>query len=246
MEAQCGRQAGRKNRILYSWAQTYDRSIKSGEHYLDLKPSIAIWLLDEVLFAETDKVHLKLEICARDPDIISSNQLTIHVLQLKKLKEDFILKTDREPLLYLFVYGAGMDLDCLPAPLDTPIFNKVLNIMRTFTQTEQDKELYEGCLIANAEYRYLQNAAQQERKQRILQKNSFDPERQQLLAANEKDRLGFPIFGARAIPTDGWIKKPAFSCAQDTYPIPPKTDYSSIESCCRVSPVYSSLDDQST
>jgi len=136
-----------------------------------------------------EKVHLRFEIYDREHNIIFTNHLAIHVLQLKKVKKDVILKTDKDRWLYLFKYGGNLDLDCLPKSLDTHIFKKVVNTMRTFTYEEQERDLYERRQLAEGEYRGLRNLLQEERKQRQLERQQRQWERQQRLTAQKAFQL---------------------------------------------------------
>ncbi|WP_449540436.1 Rpn family recombination-promoting nuclease/putative transposase [Ferdinandcohnia sp. Marseille-Q9671] len=70
-------------RILYYWAKAYSSSIRSGEFYRKLRPTISISILNFPLFpTETDDFHTIFHIREKNKNFLWSNQLEFHVFDL--------------------------------------------------------------------------------------------------------------------------------------------------------------------
>ena len=71
-------------RLTYYNCLNYVRQIGEGSPYANLRPSISICVLDRVLFGEAPEYHLSFRLRADQRDLILSNDLQFHVLELPK------------------------------------------------------------------------------------------------------------------------------------------------------------------
>jgi len=192
LEVQCGNGKALKSRALYSWAQTYCRSIGTGEDFEKLKPTVAIWLLRDSLFPQTDAVHLQFRVCDLQHSISLTKHLAIHMLQLKKFQDGSIMKTDKERWLNLFKNGENLDGDQLPDGMNTKIIWKAVKVMRTFTEEEMERDIYErqrmGLYWYKAEKYEWEKAIEEERKLRMAAEDEALKVKEAQQKAQEEER----------------------------------------------------------
>ena len=65
IEIQLATHPGLTSRMLYMWSALYHRQIEKGQAYVELKPAISIWLLNEPLFDIPEAWHVPIEIKRR-------------------------------------------------------------------------------------------------------------------------------------------------------------------------------------
>ena len=81
------------SRMLEYWAEMYDYKINSGQDYATLKPSISILITDYKLkeLANIDKYHTIWNLReATYKDIILTNNLELHILEIPKINNNEI------------------------------------------------------------------------------------------------------------------------------------------------------------
>ena len=87
IEVQTGGNQVCKNRSLYYWSRLYSNQIKESEIFKALKPVVCINLLEFNLFEETEKKHTCFRLIEKDDGFTLTNHITLHFLELSKLKE---------------------------------------------------------------------------------------------------------------------------------------------------------------
>ncbi|MBN9419245.1 MAG: Rpn family recombination-promoting nuclease/putative transposase, partial [Candidatus Eremiobacteraeota bacterium] len=100
-------------RSLYYLCRLYHEQLTRGTDYHELRRTVAISLLDFVLFPEHDRVHSRFRLHDSRHDLELSDILEIHYLELRKFKSDGILDKPLEKWLHLLryseVYGLGIE-----------------------------------------------------------------------------------------------------------------------------------------
>ena len=158
-------------RIIYNWADIYSQQLKSGQDYLELKPTYSIWLLAENLISDDNETvhHYKL----RDEQ---GNTLTQHggiwLLELKKFKANHI-ETEDQRWLKFFREGEQLNDEALPDWMITREMKQAMSTLSTFSEKDQH---------------YYQYQARQEylREQRTIQ-HELEQARRALLQANQRE-----------------------------------------------------------
>ena len=125
-------------RMVYNWSGIYYKLLPKGGDYKQLRPVISIWLMLEDLWPNEQREELKFEILCAQAGKALSDHLVFHVFQLSKLEKGATL-TDKQRWLRFFSEGKNLDLDRPPAWMQTPEMQRVVAIMRGFT--ERDKRL---------------------------------------------------------------------------------------------------------
>ena len=158
-------------RIIYNWADIYSQQLKSGQDYLELKPTYSIWLLAENLISD-DNEHLH-HYKMRDEQ---GNTLTQHggiwLLELKKFKANRI-ETEDQRWLKFFREGEQLNDEALPDWMITREMKQAMSTLSTFSEKDQH---------------YYQYQARQEylREQRTIQ-HELEQARRALLQANQRE-----------------------------------------------------------
>ncbi len=158
-------------RIIYNWADIYSQQLKSGQDYLELRPTYSIWLLAENLIsADNEHVH---HYKMRDEQ---GNTLTQHggiwLLELKKFKANHI-ETEDQRWLKFFREGEKLNDEALPDWMITREMKQAMSTLSTFSEKDQH---------------YYQYQARQEylREQRTIQ-HELEQARRALLQANQRE-----------------------------------------------------------
>ena len=158
-------------RIIYNWADIYSQQLKSGQDYLQLRPTYSIWLLAENLIsADNETVH---HYKMRDEQ---GNTLTQHggiwLLELKKFKANHV-ETEDQRWLKFFREGEQLNDEALPDWMITREMKQAMSTLSTFSEKDQH---------------YYQYQARQEylREQRTIQ-HELEQARRALLQANQRE-----------------------------------------------------------
>jgi len=141
-----------RQRALFYWARLYSQQIKQAEHYIKLNPAISINILDFILIPANNRFHnLFLLRENSEPELILTDHLMIHFLELPKLVAD--LKQDPAKIdksLYhwlLFFKEEGMESPLLKTIVESdPIIQKAHQEYSKFSGTDQYREAYEARL----------------------------------------------------------------------------------------------------
>jgi len=145
IEIQSTSDEGFKHRILYYWAKLYSYQLKPGESYLLLRPTISINIVNFRLIEECDDIHNWFYLAKnKDCEIIFSDHLFIHFLELIKLSKSIESLTILERWLYFFRYEGKEGYDMKLIIRDDEVFHKAHDVYERFTKDEELKDLYES------------------------------------------------------------------------------------------------------
>jgi predicted transposase/invertase (TIGR01784 family) len=135
-------------RILFTWSSIYHSQMQEGDDYRKLNPVISIWILNENLFPGTEAYHLDFSLLDKKNGLSLTDHLAIHILQLQKWKSDKNIKNEKERWLYMLKEGKNADTENPPDPLDTEEMRQAMNVLRRFSENEEDYLLYQNRLDA--------------------------------------------------------------------------------------------------
>jgi len=122
-------------RIIYNRADIYSQQLKSGQDYLQLRPTYSIWLLAENLISDDNETvhHYKM----RDE---KGNTLTQHggiwLPELKKFKANHI-ETEDQRWLKFFREGEQLNDEALPDWMITREMKQAMSTLSTFSEKDQ-------------------------------------------------------------------------------------------------------------
>ena len=148
-------------RILYTWNDLYNHQLQSGQDYGTLKPAFAIWLLGEDLLPGdayyTHRYRLRDE---RGQCLL--NHGGIYLLELNKFATEQVV-TEEQRWLKFFKDGERLDIDHLPAWMQTPEMRQAMSILKAFSEKEHAYHAYQ------ARQDFLREQRSIERERRSLQ-----------------------------------------------------------------------------
>ena len=133
------------SRLLYYWSKLYTEQLHKRDDYEKLCPTITICLLnDELLPGATDH-HLRFQLVDREHEIVLTNQLDIHLIELPKFRRR--LDELGEPLdqwLYFLRHAKGLDPDALPSSLNRQPIHQAVKELKMLTENEIFRQRYEA------------------------------------------------------------------------------------------------------
>jgi predicted transposase/invertase (TIGR01784 family) len=86
IEMQTSLPAGMSQRLAYYVSNLYVSQLYEGEQYNELRPAISICVLSQALFPESPELHLDFRLREASTDLILTDDLQIHLLQLNNLQ----------------------------------------------------------------------------------------------------------------------------------------------------------------
>jgi predicted transposase/invertase (TIGR01784 family) len=141
-------------RILYGWADLYSSQLASGEDYLELKPTYAIWLLGETLLPDVPGYAHRYRFCdARGRTLLDHG--CVALFELPKFAAEQAaaaqqgpgqvqVASEEERWLKLFVEGEYLDPENLPLWMNTPEMRRVMSTMQGFSEKERAYHAYQA------------------------------------------------------------------------------------------------------
>jgi predicted transposase/invertase (TIGR01784 family) len=177
-------------RILYGWADLYSSQLASGEDYLELKPTYAIWLLGETLLPAVPGYAHRYRFCdAAGRPLLDHGCVALfelpkfaaeHATAAQQAAGQVAVASEEERWLKLFVEGEYLDPDNLPPWMNTPEMRRVMSTMQGFSEKERAYHAYQ------ARQNYLR---QQKTIQRRIDQLTADIEREQAEKARARGDL---------------------------------------------------------
>jgi len=195
IEIQISGHEGLAERILYTWSALYAARIKEGQDYDRLQPVISIWLLLENLFPESQACHIPFGINEAGGRITLSPHWAIHLFQLKKWQSG-VSMDDKGRWLSFFKSGKYLDRENPPLWMDTPEMRQVMEILKEFTDVEENYHAYlsrmEGIYLENTRRNTLKRTQEklariEEQKARV-EEQLTETQRLQIETFNETER----------------------------------------------------------
>ena len=168
------------SRIIYNWADIYSQQLKSGQEYLQLRPTYSIWLLAENLLVDDNAYvhHYKM----RDEQ---GQTLTPHggiwLLELKKFNA-IQVETEDQRWLKFFKDGERLNDEALPDWMITQEMKQAMSTLSTFSEKDQQYYQYQARQEYLREQRTIQSELEQANKREEEAKRREE-------AANKREAL---------------------------------------------------------
>ena len=98
-------------RCLQHWCRIYNNNIKKSEDYKNLRKTICIWILDGKIYDEFEDIDSKWRIMNEKYGLKNHfNELEIHIIELKKLRNSAKLKESKKNFWLWFIDHTNEEL----------------------------------------------------------------------------------------------------------------------------------------
>ncbi len=98
-------------RCLQHWSRIYNNNIEEGEDYKNLRKTICIWILDGKIYDEFEDIDSKWRIMNEKYGLKNHfNELEIHIIELKKLRNSAKLKESKKNFWLWFIDHTNEEL----------------------------------------------------------------------------------------------------------------------------------------
>ncbi|MCB9743456.1 MAG: Rpn family recombination-promoting nuclease/putative transposase [Alphaproteobacteria bacterium] len=128
-------------RMVYTLARVHTEQLTQGDDFRRLKPTISIWLLDDVLLQQAPAHHHRFRLHDVEQGVGFGDQLELHLLELPKwLARAGAPLTPEERWLYFFKSASSWDE--LPPQLGDATMRKAMGVLKDISQRERDLARY--------------------------------------------------------------------------------------------------------
>ncbi|HND33777.1 MAG TPA: Rpn family recombination-promoting nuclease/putative transposase, partial [Myxococcota bacterium] len=131
-----------KARILYNWADLYDRQLKGGTHWSELRPVVCIWILGDNIFRDAPRVHHHFMVHDPGAGLTLGDHLHIHTLELPKWVRRLGPAPEPALLRWLRFFTEAEDWEDVPVELQSPILEEAMGILETFAENASWNSAY--------------------------------------------------------------------------------------------------------
>lgn len=130
------------SRILYGWADLYSQQLQSGQDHRELKPTYAIWILDQSLRRD-DSAYARRYRMRDDRGYDLIDHGSIWVLELNKFAAAQV-ETERERWLKFFTEAERFDEATLPDWMHTAEMRQAMSTLNAFSEKEREYHAYQA------------------------------------------------------------------------------------------------------
>jgi predicted transposase/invertase (TIGR01784 family) len=137
-----------RQRVPYYWARLHQSQLQEGQDYRVLRPTLSICFVNTPLFPEVPAYHLVFELRERDHQLLFTDDLAVHILELPKFTRSAAeLTTPLDVWLYFLRYGERLDTAALPAALAAvEEVRRAMGELQMIAQSDLERERYEARL----------------------------------------------------------------------------------------------------
>ncbi len=134
-----------RERVLFYWAKLYTEQRCEGDDYAELRPTISVLVLDDILFPELAGPHHRFRLCEESRGTVFSDQIELHVLELPKFAKRLPeLADDLDKWLFFLRHAATLDLNHWPLELAASPWQRAGKELTMLAQTDIEREQYES------------------------------------------------------------------------------------------------------
>jgi len=134
-----------RERVLFYWAKLYTEQLTEGDDYAELRPTISVLVVDDILFPELAGPHHRFRLCEESRGILFSDQIELHVLELPKFDKPLPdLTDDLDKWLFFLRHAATLDINHWPVELAKSPWQRAGKELTMLAQTEIEREKYEA------------------------------------------------------------------------------------------------------
>ena len=142
------------HRALYYWSRDHGQALQEGEGYETLRASAGVHILGRPLFPQVPDYHLSFSLrCDQHHELRLTSSLTIHTIELSKFaKGAEELEEPLEKWCYFLRHAEDLEPEALPEPLQTPVMEQAVEVLRAMMRNSLERELYEAQLKARRDH----------------------------------------------------------------------------------------------
>ena len=136
-----------RKRLTYYNCINYIRQLSAGEPYYELRPAISICVLDHVLFPNIEEFHLSFRVRCDQRDLVFSDDLVFHTLELPKYEPGSHNVKEVVPLekwLYFLKQAEYLEADELAEQLVDDEFREATGVLEMISKSPEDRQFYEA------------------------------------------------------------------------------------------------------
>lgn len=130
-------------RITYNWTDIHSQQLQSGQDYLEIKPTYAIWLLANNLIKDDEAYAQRVKLRNEQGRVVLNDCGGIYLFELRKLVADPV-ETEEQRWLRFFKEGERLDDEALPAWMTTKEMQQAMATLRGFSEKERDYFAYQA------------------------------------------------------------------------------------------------------
>lgn len=159
IEVQVGEQDFYGSRAVYYWAKLHGRQMLSGDEYEMLRPTIAIHLLDFIYFDDDDRYHRSFHVRDDENNVILSNDLELHFVELKKFTFKDIRELRGADTWYAYFSKNCTDDERNVVAMSNPLIKEAINYEAMFAKDDGLRRQYEALEKARRDRNAVLNSA---------------------------------------------------------------------------------------
>jgi predicted transposase/invertase (TIGR01784 family) len=134
-----------RERVLYYWAKLYTEQLTGGEDYAELRPTISVLVLDDIMFPEMAGPHHRFRLSEDSRGPVFSDHIELHVLELRKFDKPLPeLTDDLDKWLFFLRHAATLDVNHWPNELAESPWERAGKELTMLAQTDIEREKYEA------------------------------------------------------------------------------------------------------
>ena len=169
------------SRILYGWADLYSQQLQSGQDHRELKPTYAIWILDQSLRRD-DSAYARRYRMRDDRGYDLIDHGSIWVLELNKFAAAQV-ETERERWLKFFKEAERFDEATLPDWMHTAEMRQAMSTLNAFSEKEREYHAYQARQEFLRQQRGIQRELDEARAAKEAERQAKEAERRAKEAA---------------------------------------------------------------
>lgn len=130
-------------RLTYYNCFNYVRQLTEGDPYPKLRSAISICVLDRILFRDIGEFHLSFRLRCDQQDLVFSDDLVFHTLELPKYAVHSDNDLPADPLskwLYFLKYAEHLNSDELSEHLVDDEFREAAGVLKMISQTPEEHQ----------------------------------------------------------------------------------------------------------
>ena len=128
-------------RMLYSAVDLYQSQLSEGQDYSTLRPVVALWILDGVLFRESTGWHHRFELWDPGKNLRMTDHLQIHTVELPRWRPEEALDDGAR---WVYFLREARNWKVLPEVLRTPELEKAMAVLNRISQKQVDYLQYQA------------------------------------------------------------------------------------------------------
>jgi predicted transposase/invertase (TIGR01784 family) len=182
VEMQSWNHAALKERMLYAWATLYKAQLEKGDQYIELRPVVSIWLLDENVFRGVTAFHHRFKVRDEKGGLELSSHLELHVLELDRWRHHPDPSAPPGLLGWMRFFTEAETWREVPQEIDTPVLESAMAVLTDFQTNAARNDLYRSRL----DYLRVQNTMATGLEQALAEKEQALVEKEQALVEKEQ------------------------------------------------------------